>query len=58
MNKFEHVSSDHHQMSLLGYPGLMSGGYTLPDLCGGEGTPPCDLSQGAFDVTYPPPQTE
>ena len=46
-NKFEHVSSDHHQMSLVGKStSLMSGkeGSTLP----------CDLSHDAFDVTYSP----
>ena len=53
MNKFEQVSSNHHQMSLLGAAGsrslgLMSGG-------GGEGecALPSDLSHDAFNVTYP-----
>ena len=49
MNKFEQVSSDHHQMSLLGdkSPGV-NGGVPLP----------CDLSHDAFDVTYPYEQTD
>ena len=52
LNKFENVSSDHHQMSLgWGSPGLMCRG--IPHLaCPGD-TLPCDLSDDAFDVTYP-----
>ena len=48
MNKFEQVSSDHHQMSQAGgrLPGLISRGYWLP----------CDLSHDAFDVICPPPE--
>ena len=52
LNKFENVSSDHHQRSLgWGSPGLMCRG--IPHLtCSGD-TLPCDLSDDAFDVTYP-----
>ena len=68
MNKFERVSSDHHQMSRAGGrpPGLMSrgGGGSLELMSVGEGVLglisrgggylPCDLwSHDAFDVTYP-----
>ena len=65
LNKFEQVSSDHHQMPLArrGPPGLKSrGGYLTWPVPGGYptrpvgrgGTLPYDLSQDAFDVTYPP----
>ena len=58
MNKFEHVSSDDHQMSVrkrVGPPGLMSReGGRSPGLMG-RGTLPCDLSHNACDVpTYCP----
>ena len=54
MNKFEHVFSNHHQMSLLG----IAGGRSL-GLMSGRGAPYCptkpsDLSHDAFNVTYPP----
>ena len=54
MNKFEQISSDHHQMSLVGI-GLQ---VSCPGT--GEGdTLPCNLSYDAFDVTYPPsPQND
>ena len=44
VTKFQQVSSDDHQMSVVG------GGYTGPVL-GGGGTLPCNLSNDAFDVT-------
>ena len=54
MNKFEQISSDHHQMSLVG-KGLQ---VSCPGT--GEGdTLPGNLSYDAFDVTYPlPPQND
>ena len=46
MNKFQQVSSDHHQISLARgrSPGLML-----------RGTPTCDLYHDAFGVSYPSP---
>ena len=56
MKKFELISSDHHQMSLLGRgvprSCLMSGGGGgVPHLTFPEGILPCDLSNDEFDVT-------
>ena len=51
MNKFEQVSSDHHQMSLAGVP--MSDGWPYPTWHFLRGTPPCDLSHDALDVISP-----
>ena len=62
MNKFEQVSSDHHQILLAG---LMSRGEDLPHLTfaktGKGGTLPdifqgylmCNLFHDVFDVTFP-----
>ena len=50
MNKFDQVSSDHHQMSLAGGSlGLIS-----PYLTIWGGSLPSDLSHDAFDVNPPP----
>ena len=49
MNKFEQISSDHHQMSLGILPDLSRGGRTLPDLSQGGGTLPRDLFHDVFD---------
>ena len=46
MNKFEKVSSDHHQMSVG--RGVVT---QVPCLGGERSTLPCDLFHGAFDVT-------
>ena len=59
VNKFEQVSSDDHQMSVVrvgrGWVCPAEGGWGRG---GGEGegrTPPCGLSHDACDVTYVPP---
>ena len=55
MNKFEQVSSAHHQMSLVGVSRSDGQGGTLTDLSQGKGRGalPYDLAHDTFDVTYP-----